>query len=170
MKKMIILIAIFSLAFSKDSSSQVRLNVNVNIGSQPDWGPSGYDYVDYYYMPDYDVYYYVPRRQFVYLSGNNWIFGTALPARYGRVNLYNSYKVVINEPRPYLRNDVYGVKYSGYRGWNGRQPYNKGNIRYVEYKTKKSGGRGNNNGNGNSRGRGNGNGHGNGRGHGNGHH
>jgi hypothetical protein len=48
--------------------AQVR--VNINIGSQPVWGPVGYDHVDYYYLPDIETYYYVPTRQFVYF--NKW--------------------------------------------------------------------------------------------------
>jgi hypothetical protein len=50
------------------ASAQVR--VNINIGSQPVWGPVGYDHVDYYYLPDIETYYYVPTRQFVYF--NKW--------------------------------------------------------------------------------------------------
>lgn len=105
--------------FSKPSTAQV--NVNINIGSQPTWGPVGYDYVEYYYLPDIEVYYYVPRRQFVYLSNGKWIFVTSLPSRYRSYNLYSGYKVVINQPRPYLYFSTHKVKYAKYKGNNGRQ-------------------------------------------------
>lgn len=117
MKKLFLITVFFaSVIVSKNVQSQVTIGVNVNIGSQPIWGPIGYDYVEYYYMPDIDVYYYVPRRQFVYLSGGRWIFGAYLPVRYRGYDLYSGYKVVINEPRPYLHATVYRTKYASYRG------------------------------------------------------
>lgn len=105
-----------SIIATKNAQSQVRVGVNINIGSQPAWGPVGYDYVDYYYMPDIDVYYYVPQRQFIYFSSGRWVFANSLPSRYRGYDMYSGYKVVINEPRPYLRNDYYRNQYGGYRG------------------------------------------------------
>jgi hypothetical protein len=48
MKRLMIsmLFAIASLAFVNTSKAQV--SVNINIGVQPEWGPVGYDYVEYY--------------------------------------------------------------------------------------------------------------------------
>lgn len=121
MKKMMICTAVLFSAFAfNTASAQVRLNVNVNIGSQPQWGPSGYDYVDYYYMPDIETYYYVPKRQFIYLSGGNWVFASSLPPAYRTYNLYSGYKVVINEPRPYQYHNTYRVKYAKYKGYRGQ--------------------------------------------------
>jgi hypothetical protein len=120
MKKfLLILLVAAGFIISKPSTAQI--NVNVNIGSQPTWGPVGYDYVEYYYLPDIEVYYYVPRRQFVYLSNAKWVFVTALPSRYRSYNLYSGYKVVINQPRPYLYFSTHKVKYAKYKGNNGRQ-------------------------------------------------
>lgn len=110
------LIAIISLTATREAYSQVNVGVNINIGRQPAWGPVGYDYVEYYYLPDIDAYYYVPRRQFVYLSGSNWVFTSALPARYSGYDLYSGYKVVVNEPRAYLHYKEHKVKYAPYRG------------------------------------------------------
>ena len=93
-----------------------QVKVNVNIGVQPVWGPVGYDYVDYYYLPDMDVYYYVPQRQFIYMQSGKWMFATSLPPRYNGYNLYNSYKVVINKPRPYIHGYYYRETYASYRG------------------------------------------------------
>jgi hypothetical protein len=117
MKKLIWVFSLIVLSFSGyRAEAQVNVHIGVNIGSQPVWGPLGYDYVDYYYLPDIDAYYYVPQRQFIYLEGGRWIFAPALPPRYRDYDLYHSYKVVINEPRPYLRADVYRQQYGGYRG------------------------------------------------------
>ncbi len=93
-----------------------QVSVNVNIGSQPVWGPVGYDYVQYYYLPDYDLYYDVPAHRYVYLDGGHWIFARALPSRYASVNLYSTYKVVINEPKAYLHYKEHKVKYVQYKG------------------------------------------------------
>jgi hypothetical protein len=121
MKKMILCAAIlFSIGAVNTASAQVRLNVNVNIGSQPQWGPSGYNYVDYYYMPDIETYYYVPTRQFIYLSGGNWVFAYNLPPAYRSYNLYSGYKVVINQPKPYMYHNTYRVKYAKYKGHKGQ--------------------------------------------------
>lgn len=156
MKKIILVLAIMTAGiFSSQTSAQVRLNVNINIGDQPRWGPSGYDYVDYYYMPDIEVYYHVPRRQYVYYNGGSWVYVSSLPARYSNYDLYRGYKVVINEPRPYLQHNIYKVKYAGYKGWYGKQSNNNGNGKYKGYKS--NNGRGNMNKHKGNKGRGRGN-------------
>lgn len=101
--------------------NQVNAQVTVNISAQPVWGPVGYSYVEYYYMPQYEVYYSVPKAQFVYLDGGNWIFASALPPRFGTVNVYNTYKVVINQRTPYLSHNSYKVKYAKYKGGGYKQ-------------------------------------------------
>lgn len=119
MRKLTILICIASF-FSLNSRAQV--NVSINIGSQPNWGPTGYDRVDYYYMPDIETYYYVPQHQFIYLEAGRWVFAASLPTRYRSYDLYRGYKVVINDPRPYMRHDVYRARYVTYRECYDRQP------------------------------------------------
>jgi len=191
MKKLILITTILltSVFITKQAQSQVSLGININIGSQPVWGPVGYDYVDYYYLPDIDVYYYVPRHQFIYLSGGRWIFSAYLPVRYRSYDLYSGYKVVVNEPRPYLHANVYRTRYAPYRGRhdqviirNSNEPKYyvvKGHPKYNGHDNGNHGnggdngnGRGNGNGggNGNGKGNGNGNGGGNGKGHGHGKH
>ena len=103
-------------------SSQAQVSVNVNIGAQPMWGPAGYASVDYYYLPDIECYYYVPRQQFVYLSGPNWVFSANLPSRYRGYDLYGGYKVVCDGPSPYRRFSHDRVTYARYRGYRGHQP------------------------------------------------
>lgn len=158
MKKffLILLVATGSI-ISKPATAQV--SVSINIGSQPTWGPVGYDYVDYYYLPDIETYYYVPRHQFVYLSNGKWIFATSLPSRYRSYNLYSGYKVVINEPRPYLHYTTHRVTYAKYKGNNGRQVIirNSNDPKYYVVKghPKYNGGN-NGNGKGNSGGKGKG--------------
>ncbi|GAB3909046.1 hypothetical protein [Mucilaginibacter boryungensis] len=117
MKKLIFAAALLvSCTAIQVAHAQIGVRLNLNIGSQPDWGPVGYDHADYYYMPDVDAYYDVPAHQYVYYENNVWVHRSSLPARYGNYNPYNSYKVVINRPNPWLRNSYYRQTYANYRG------------------------------------------------------
>lgn len=123
MKKICCLLMLFfCVCFIKRAGAQVHIDVSVNIGTQPEWGPTGYDHVEYYYVPDIDVYYCVPKHQFIYLEAGRWVFAASLPVRCQAYDLYRGYKVVINDSRPYLHHDVYHRKYSQYRECNDRQP------------------------------------------------
>lgn len=122
MKKLPLVLLIFGSSFVfTQTQAQLKVNVSVNIGSQPQWGPVGYDHVDYYYMPDIDVYYNVPRQQYVYLDAGRWIFAASLPPRYSDYDVYRGYKVVVNEPAPYRHCEVYREKYGRYKGCYGQQ-------------------------------------------------
>jgi hypothetical protein len=111
MKKLILLFTFcLSVSWCQTTVAQVRLSVN--IATQPIWGPVGYDHVEYYYLPDIDSYYYVPDHKYVYLEGGRWISRAALPQRYRNYDMYNSRKVVINDKRPYLRNQEYKTRYA----------------------------------------------------------
>src|SRR4051794_40370768 len=88
-------------------TAQVRVSSRANIGEQPVWGPVGYDHVEYYYMPDIDAFYHVPSRQYIYQERGRWLFATSLPRRFHKYNVYNGYKVVVNEPKPYRRAENY---------------------------------------------------------------
>lgn len=118
MKKFIFL-AMLGGAFAIYQPAKAQVSVNINIGAQPQWGPRGYDYVDYYYLPDVQSYYHVPTRQFIYLERNQWVQRRSLPVRYRNYNLYNGRKIVINRPTPYLHHQV---RYAS---------YNRPNTRYV---------------------------------------
>ncbi|MBS1655580.1 MAG: hypothetical protein JSU05_12085 [Bacteroidetes bacterium] len=96
------------------ASAQVR--VSINIESQPVWGPIGYDHVDYYYLPDIDIFYYVPNHQYVYADHGRWRFSAVLPPRYAKFDFYTAYKVVVNEPKPYRRASYYRTQYARYKG------------------------------------------------------
>jgi hypothetical protein len=138
MKKMILMLAVVVVSASTFKST-AQINVNINLGSQPAWGPAGYDYVEYYYLPDIGAYYYVPTRQFIYLNNGNWIYANSLPSRYRSYNLYSGYKVVINDPKPYLRHSTYQVRYAKYKGVKGNQGNNKSNNKYKTYKSRGNG-------------------------------
>lgn len=96
------------------SAMKAQVNVNVNISSQSLWGPEGYDYVEYYYIPEADAFYDVNKRQFIYWRGGNYLFANSLPESY-RINLYSTYMVVVNKPKPYLQHNIYVTKYGKYK-------------------------------------------------------
>jgi hypothetical protein len=121
MKHVLAIMALVTVFASAAAPARAQVSVNVNIGVQPLWGPVGYDVVEYYYLPDVQAYYYVPNRQFIYLQGNHWVFTNSLPPRYRGYNLYNGYKVVINDPKPYLHFADHRVKYGKYKGWKNKQ-------------------------------------------------
>ncbi len=114
MKKSILLFALL-LSGALYQTAGAQANVRINIGNQPVWGPVGYDYVDYYYFPEADVYYNVSRGQYVYFDSRNWVYTFSLPGRY-QFDPYRAYKVVVNDPDPFRRNDYYRRRYSNYRG------------------------------------------------------
>ncbi len=114
MKKQLLLIAFLTATCCY--SSQAQVSVHVNLGVQPVWGPTGYDYVNYYYIPDIDAYYDVPHHQYVYFEDGRWITRGYLPPRYHDFDLYSAHKVVINERSPWMHNDQYRERYSNYRG------------------------------------------------------
>ena len=117
MKKVILLIGLILGGFVFGTAhAQIRVNLRINIGSQPTWGPVGYDHVEYYYMPDIDIFYYVPGRQYIYQQQGRWIFSASLPYRYRTYDMYTGYKVVINDARPYNRADTYRRQYAIYKG------------------------------------------------------
>lgn len=104
------------------SNSNAQVSVNFNVAAQPLWGPTGYNQASNYYLPDIDTYYNVPNKQYIYLQDNKWQFSNTLPSRYSGYNLYNGYKVVMNNPRPYLSYKTDRVKYAKYKGYKGKQP------------------------------------------------
>ncbi|PJE45649.1 MAG: hypothetical protein CUR34_12470 [Sediminibacterium sp.] len=111
--KQILLIFLLSLVWPSENKSQIK--VNVNIGNQPVWGPTGYDYARYYYLPDLDMYYDVNRREYVYNENNQWLYINHLPDRYRNYDLFKGYKVVFKEDRPFENHAVHFVKYKKFK-------------------------------------------------------
>jgi len=119
-------IAIAGLFLLVANATQAQVSVNVNIGSPPAWGPSGYSEMEYYYLPDVEAYYDVRASQFIYFGGGRWVRATRLPRQYRNYDLYGGYKVVLNDYHgrtPYTYFDRHRVKY--YKGYHGapQRPY-----------------------------------------------
>jgi hypothetical protein len=111
---------LLGLLFFTCAVSQAQVSVNVNLGSPPAWGPAGYTDVRYYYLPDIETYYDVGTRQYIYVNNGAWTRAKVLPATYRTYNLYDGYKVVVNDYRgttPYVYYKDHKVKYpKGYKG------------------------------------------------------
>lgn len=156
MKKIIIIVSLLLSSFAfKTASAQIRLNFN--IGLQPVWGPVGYNHAEYYYMPDIDVFYYIPNRQYIYQQGGRWTFSASLPYRYRDYDLNRGYKVVVNDARPYNHAETYRSRYAGYKGnhnqeiiRNSREPKYFENKDHPQHDKWNNGNRGDNDNRGNS--------------------
>lgn len=116
MKKRILAAVIALAGMFAVTTANAQVQVNVNIGSQPLWGPTGYDQASYYYIPDAGAYFDIGRNLFVYRQGNAWQTGPSLPGAYGNIDLYRVHKVVINSPTPWMHDNVYRSKYKAYAG------------------------------------------------------
>jgi hypothetical protein len=116
--KTIKLIALALFLFAS-TTNHAQVSVSVNFGTPPQWGPVGYSEVSYYYLPDVQSYYDIREQQFIFLSNGVWIRSHNLPNRYRNYNLYNGYKVVLNDyhgTRPYGHYQQHKVKY--YKGYH----------------------------------------------------
>lgn len=114
MKKLLLLGFLATGAFMVNKAdAQIRLSVN--IGAQPEWGPCGYDYAEYYYLPDIEAYYCVPTQQFTYFDDGRWVTAGYLPRRWSNYDLYSGYKVVINERNPWNHFYDHRARYAPYR-------------------------------------------------------
>ncbi|CAN5167607.1 hypothetical protein BH11BAC6_BH11BAC6_01110 [soil metagenome] len=137
MKKLLLATTLFigSIAYTS-ADAQVRVSIHANVNNQPLWGPAGYDYAQFYYLPDLNMYYDVQARQFVYFDRGRWIYATALPVNMRNYDLYGGYKVVLNDQRPYMHHNVYQNRYKNYRNMRGRQVVilNSRDRRYDERK------------------------------------
>ncbi|MDD5150816.1 MAG: hypothetical protein PHC28_10135, partial [Flavobacterium sp.] len=96
------------------SLTQAQVSVRVNIGTPPVWGPTGYSNVEFYYLPDIEAYYDIRASQFIYINNGKWFRSRNLPGRYRNYDLYNGYKVVLNDyhgtsPYTYFKN--HKIKY-----------------------------------------------------------
>ncbi|NDV78837.1 hypothetical protein [Dysgonomonas sp. 511] len=118
MKKFILLFAILVGVSSFYSTTEAQnINVSINIGRQPAWGPVGYDYVGFYYFPDIDCYYDVNYEMFYYMDRGRWISARYLPYGYRNYDLYRLYKVVLNVREPWRYHHTHVRDYGRYKGY-----------------------------------------------------
>jgi hypothetical protein len=96
--------------------TEAQVHVGINIDIQPAWGPSGYNYAEFYYIPELNIYYDVINKLFFYYNRDRWISASYLPAIYSRYDFYSLYKVVLNNVRyPWKYNNRHRSMYAKYR-------------------------------------------------------
>jgi len=138
----LIIPALFLLAAN---TNHAQVSISVNLGTPPQWGPVVNTEVSYYYLPDVESYYDIRGGQFIFLSNGVWIRSHNLPYRYRNYDLYNGYKVVLNDyhgSAPYIHYKDHKAKY--YKGYsNGHQQTYRTADNYKPHDN------GNHNGNGN---------------------
>jgi len=76
MKKLILMALFASTCFFASTTAKAQLNINVNIGSQPDWGPVYYEHTSY-----------VPVRRYVPVRSYH------IPARHYKTGRLRHYRV-----------------------------------------------------------------------------
>jgi hypothetical protein len=140
--KTIKLITAGLLLFAASTTTQAQVsvnvnigtpNVNVNVGTPPVWGPVGYDEVEYYYLPDIQVYYDIRLAQYIYFGNGKWIRSRYLPSHCRNYDLYHGYKVVLTDYHghsPYNHYNTHKVKY--YKGYKGKPQKSRGEYK-VHY-------------------------------------
>jgi hypothetical protein len=144
--KTTILFLAFVFASATLVDAQVRVSVNIHL--QPQWGPATYDYAEYYFLPELGIYYNIPQHLFIYPVGNHWKYSPKLPPAYRRYDLYNTYKIVLNSPRPFLHHKENLRKYGNYQGKQQKsiRDYKEANYRnkkdYVKHGRNESANRG----------------------------
>ncbi len=117
MKRMIfMLLLILGMGLWQNMQAQIiNINLTLNSDRQPAWGPAGFDYAPYYYIPAINVYYEVNSARFYYQNGSVWIYSTTLPPAYRNRDLHTLYKVVLKEPTPWIYNKNHKTAYKKYK-------------------------------------------------------
>jgi hypothetical protein len=127
MKALKLIIICAALFFTSTVNAQVQ--VSVNVGTPPLWGPYGYSAARYYYIPDVESYYDVQTSMFIYNSGGSWVHRAFLPWQYRNYDLYGGYKVVMPDYhgyQPYLFHKACKLKYpKGYNHNHSQKTYGK---------------------------------------------
>ncbi|UKT65280.1 hypothetical protein [Pedobacter mucosus] len=138
MKKLLIISAVIGIVALTANQSKAQVSLNVNIETQPTWVPSGYQRVNYYYLPEVQSYYSVPTRQFVYLNGNRWTRSKYLPTRYRGYNLNHGRKVVVYGNNPYRSYNTHRVRYANHVNVRRTSYGGRGPVRYNSPKNYRS--------------------------------
>jgi len=151
MKKLIILSAIAAsgLFYAKTADAQISIHLGFNIPVRHVYAPAPQPVVvqetpvydddnvpadyngddDYYYLPEVEAYYSVPRHCYYYNDGNSWVTAAYLPGAYRNYNWRSAVRYEVRSPRPYMHHDLYRSRWGGYAG--GRANWgNRFNNRY----------------------------------------
>lgn len=114
--KLIVFAMILFIASNAGAQAPVKMYPN----SPPQWGPEGYSGIQFYYLPDMEIYYDVYAATFISRRMGVWVHRNNLPYRYRNYDLYSGYKVVLinyHGITPYMHfNDHQRAYKYGYKG------------------------------------------------------
>ena len=119
---------ILGMLFLITTSLSAQVSVNVNIGKPPIWAKTAPVEVQYYYLPDIEVYYDAPAQRYIYLNNGAWVRSAYLPKRHRGYDLYHSRPVYLTDYRgnqPYVLYKTHKVKYKGNGNWKGNNGKSK---------------------------------------------
>lgn len=96
------------------SAAVAQVSVNINFGTPPVWAPADRVEVQYYYLPEIDVYYDVPGGLFIYYANGRWIRNAHLPSRCNHYDLRRGRVVYLTDYRgnaPYHYHKKHRTRY-----------------------------------------------------------
>ncbi|MCF4101152.1 hypothetical protein L1I30_05705 [Gillisia sp. M10.2A] len=109
--KWLVVLAVF---FTLSSCGPVLVSSRPNV-PPPSWFyPNRVETMRYVYFPDYQIYYDVTFRNYIYLDNGVWLSASVLPSRFSTINLRKSKYVRVR--------DYYGDNIREYH----RETYNRG--------------------------------------------
>lgn len=109
MKKILFSFLILSgIVLAGSANAQMRVDVGVRD-----------NHPDYYYLPDVDMYYYIPANQYVYLYDDHWVFSNHLPPRYHDYDFAHGRRIYVYGIKPYLHHDVHYEQYNQHGNGHG---------------------------------------------------
>ena len=107
----------FLLLFTISLQGLSQIQVGVTI-TPPGWAPAyeNVNRVQYYYLPDLEVYYDVWNHEFVYLEEGNWLFSPFLPPMYANYDLFGGHVVILDYRvhQPWMHHELYVSHYPRY--------------------------------------------------------
>ncbi|RYU92285.1 hypothetical protein EWM62_02280 [Mucilaginibacter terrigena] len=144
MRKSVLLSAIlFGSLVYNSAQAQISVHIGFNIPARRVYVPAPPpqpvmvydndefdDSDDYYYLPEVEAYYSVPRNCYYYQDGGRWISAAYLPGAYRNYNWRTAQRYEIRGRRPYMQHEQYRSKWGGNysrNNWN----WNRRNNNYA---------------------------------------
>ncbi|MFD0764956.1 hypothetical protein ACFQZI_08820 [Mucilaginibacter lutimaris] len=135
MKKSVILSAIlFGSLVYNSAQAQISVHIGFNIPARRVYVPAPPpqpvmvydndefdDSDEYYYLPEVEAYYSIPRHCYYYQDGGRWISAAYLPGAYRNYDWRTATRYEIRGRRPYFRHDEYRNRWGGNydrKNWN----------------------------------------------------
>ncbi|MES2329514.1 MAG: hypothetical protein V4539_07925 [Bacteroidota bacterium] len=112
MKKIFRIVMMIACVFWFADQTKAQGRTGVNSGFRP--SRPVYNAGNYYYLPEIDTWYDIPNRHFIYFEYGRWVFSRELSNKYRDYDVNNSYKVLVDETRPYLRANRFRERYINY--------------------------------------------------------